>query len=83
MGGEKTFPNANPKKIGSCENNDNVVHLRGGTDTASTAPGATINRDGSTATIRHEDAYTTVGYPDMFKEPYAFARAFPTLSPPR
>ena len=71
------------RRAANSQNNYNVVHLRGGTDTTSTAPGATINRDGSTATIRHEDAYTTVGYPDMLKEPYAFARAFPTLFPPR
>ena len=71
------------RRAANSQNNDNVLHLRGGTDLASTAPGATINRDGSTATIRHEDAYTTVGYPDMLKEPYAFARAFPTLFPPR
>ena len=71
------------RRAANSQNNNNVVHLRGGTDTASTAPGVTINGDGPTATIRHKDAYTTVVYPDMLKEPYAFARAFPTLSPPR
>ena len=71
------------RQAANSQDNDNVVHLRGGTDTASSTTGATINRDGSAATIRHEDAFTTVGYPDMLKEPYAFARAFPTLFPPR
>ena len=71
------------RQAADSQDNDDVMHLRGGDDTASTVTGATVNRDGSAATIRHEDAYTTVGYPDMLKEPWAFARAFPTLFPPR
>ena len=71
------------RQAADSQDNDDVMHLRGGNDTASAVTGATVNRDGSAATIRHEDAYTTVGYPDMLKEPWAFARAFPTLFPPR
>ena len=67
------------RRAANSQDNDHLAHLRGETDTASTAPEATVNRDGSAATIRYEDAYTTVGYPDMLKEPYAFARTFPTL----
>ena len=56
--------------------------LRGGNDSTD-PPVPNINNAGTSATLRHEDVYTTVGYADMLNKPWAFAQAFPSLFIPR
>ena len=67
---------------------DGPAQLRGGsnvsvTEQSHSPPLATLNNQGTSATLNQHEIVTTIGYADMLQRDWAFSQAFPSLFIPR